>query len=1438
MNSIVGGQRTRSPKRIPALALLAMLLVLLAGVPAIRQEHSSAYGADSTYGTAPSFRFPIPPDDYNSNIYHSFLPDSGPYRTHLGEDVKLRQGTPVRAIANGRIVEYKYHTYYATSNDGISILAVIEHDLGRTVRLDLKVGDAKTKEVNKISSIYGHIRNRKVYSDPATALGLKKGNYVTKGQIIGYINDSQHGGEATPTHLHMGVFLGGDPSPQWGYCGRLSPATDPLCIAENFAAASEVIPQLSPKHGVAASHVRWHPDGTLVRASGDSAVYFIHAGQKQWIKDPALLTGHSYGFDWNYVVEVPPQEIECYPTGADITIGPKIVKGSPPDVYLIFNNQRKQKFASPDVLFALGYDFTEVQTISDAQLGSYPDDSAAPVLGSPIADGTLISKFGESVVYAITDSRRRSTSSAPVFQDLGYSPNLVVQDLASRVDAIPEARPPIDENTVTQCGPVIAFSPSSLVFSATKGGPDPGSQTLSIFNSGRGTLSWSTSDDAVWLSVSPTSGASIGEADTVTVTASAAGLRPGTYKGNITISAAGASNTPQTLPVELHVSSPSGGAPADNAADARHTETVTARLGQSFSATFNFANTGNTTWSETRQYRLGRLNWDADMSAPLRVLLAPGETVSPGQTKQWTVVMTAPSAPGVYHQTWQMVREGVHWFGDQAAVTVTVPAPSVSVSPGSGQQGTIFTATGQNFVANSFVTSHLRRPDGTEFPTLTLATDASGIYGTPINSATFAPGTYQHWAVDNTSGVMSNVASFTVTPRVNPSVSVSPGSGASGTIFSAYGTGFTRNNTVTSHLRRPDGSEFPTLTLSTDVNGVYMKAIDSSSFLPGTYQHWAVDDATGVMSNVASFEVTSVVAPSVSVSPSSGPPGTIFTAQGAGFTPNSTVTSHLLRPVDISEFPTLTLATDANGSYTTPIDSTGFALGTYQHWAVDHTTSVTSNIASFAVTVPEGPPGDPSCSDGIDNDGDGFVDFADPDCAGLHVDQMSIDMGPPGAAVDIEGNGKPAIADRDGDTLVDAEGYDTPDPGDTPGICGNGIDDDLRDSNADTIPDLADGSADDGCVVTLTARETCIEIIDDGVLNADEDSIANVPQVGQDRASIDITIGAQPGPGGGVPPSRLMSAWQYSLNWDVDVMDVDVLNPNFLILANGGVQPFTIVVNTMPVATSPFQAAESDGGTVANLESGPGVLSRITLEGNAPGLADLTLTDIHIQDQTNTAVPVDVVIDAKLAVSKDVNGSTVIGDVPGESFTCGTATPNQPPLPRFDVTCDSVSGHENQTITVTVPPGGSASCHFSAVRSFDPDGTIAGYEWRISGTLVATTRDFDFALGPGTHQILLTVRDNSGLAVSVGAVVEVVGSQLPEARFDVTCDSVSGHENQTITVTVPPGGSASCHFSAARSFDPDGTIAGYEWRISGTLVATTRDFDFAQSGRRWRRASG
>jgi len=106
---------------------------------------------------------------------------------------------------------------------------------------------------------------------------------------------------------------------------------------------------------------------------------------------------------------------------------------------------------------------------------------------------------------------------------------------------------------ISTAAPEISFNPKSLSFTAGEGGSTPASETLEIWNSGADTLQWVLIDDAAWLSENPTSGSSMSERDTVVLSVDITGMSDGAYSTSITITAPGASNSPQTVPITLYV---------------------------------------------------------------------------------------------------------------------------------------------------------------------------------------------------------------------------------------------------------------------------------------------------------------------------------------------------------------------------------------------------------------------------------------------------------------------------------------------------------------------------------------------------------------------------------------------------------------------------------------------------------------------------------------------------------------------------------------------------------------------------------------------------------------------------------------------------------------------------------------------------------------------
>lgn len=112
--------------------------------------------------------------------------------------------------------------------------------------------------------------------------------------------------------------------------------------------------------------------------------------------------------------------------------------------------------------------------------------------------------------------------------------------------------PDLDEFTK----PKIWINISAMSFTATESGLNPDSQTLQVKNSGAGTLNYSISDDANWLSVLPSSGSSTGNIIEHTVSVDISGLIANKYSGTISITASNATNSPQSVIVSLEINPP------------------------------------------------------------------------------------------------------------------------------------------------------------------------------------------------------------------------------------------------------------------------------------------------------------------------------------------------------------------------------------------------------------------------------------------------------------------------------------------------------------------------------------------------------------------------------------------------------------------------------------------------------------------------------------------------------------------------------------------------------------------------------------------------------------------------------------------------------------------------------------------------------------------
>ena len=100
--------------------------------------------------------------------------------------------------------------------------------------------------------------------------------------------------------------------------------------------------------------------------------------------------------------------------------------------------------------------------------------------------------------------------------------------------------------------------------------------------------------------------------------------------------------------------------------------------------------------------------------------------------------------------------------------------------------------------------------------------------------------------------------------------------------------------------------------------------------------------------------------------------------------------------------------------------------------------------------------------------------------------------------------------------------------------------------------------------------------------------------------------------------------------------------------------------------------------------------------------------------------------------------------------------------------------------------------------SVDPDGAVTDWLWRFSdGTEATGERVAHSFAGPGLQRVLLTVRDDTGLAEAYDVDEVAVAVNAPPV-------AAAGPD-----LVVEPG--APVRFDGSASFDPDGTIASYRW---------------------------
>jgi len=124
-----------------------------------------------------------------------------------------------------------------------------------------------------------------------------------------------------------------------------------------------------------------------------------------------------------------------------------------------------------------------------------------------------------------------------------------------------------------------------------------------------------------------------------------------------------------------------GSTTTDNAifvSDVTIPDGTTVKPGEQFTKTWQFQNTGKTTW--TKDYAI--LYLEGNLQGRNGVLIFKlSKDVPPGEYADVSALFTAPAAAGNYSSYWKLYNTSGYVFGDAVSVSIKVGSPTTTVAP-------------------------------------------------------------------------------------------------------------------------------------------------------------------------------------------------------------------------------------------------------------------------------------------------------------------------------------------------------------------------------------------------------------------------------------------------------------------------------------------------------------------------------------------------------------------------------------------------------------------------------------------------------------------------------------------------------------------------------------------------------------------------------------
>jgi Leucine-rich repeat (LRR) protein len=352
--------------------------------------------------------------------------------------------------------------------------------------------------------------------------------------------------------------------------------------------------------------------------------------------------------------------------------------------------------------------------------------------------------------------------------------------------------------------PVLSVNPNSFSFTAQQNAQLPSSQSLSISNAGSGTLIWNITKNSSWLVVNPTSGTGSG---TVIVSVNTTNLNPGTYRDTITVTDAGALNSPQQVVVTYTITAITGPA------------TITSP--QATVITSNSATLGANVTSDGNLTIMERgIVW-ATTANPTT---SNNKVIAPGSTGTFTVNVTGLSSFTTYHYRGYVINSaGTSYTSDASFTTLPFVSSPIITDPKASNITSNSVTLGANVVSDGGSTITERGIVWGPLPNPTL-----------LNNKVVASGTLGSFTVDVTGLSLNRTYHYR------------------GFATNSAGTSYTSDSSFTTLSSQPTIVRFNDTNLETVVRGALNKPTgditnqDMAIFTSLTAFNKGITDLTGL----------------------------------------------------------------------------------------------------------------------------------------------------------------------------------------------------------------------------------------------------------------------------------------------------------------------------------------------------------------------------------------------------------------------------------------------------------------------------------------------------------------------------------------------------------------------------------------------------------------